>query len=78
MLAASAPALAIAPTGWLCRLLPEVQSVGLQGLEDIAITASDRIAEISDGGLRRLFDRLVELGAVREQLGRPTFRICRL
>ena len=44
-------------------------------LSDDAIVASDRIAGISDRGLRRLFDRLVELGALRELSGRPTFRI---
>lgn len=43
-------------------------------LED-AIIASEKITGISDRGLRRLFDRLVELGAVRELSGRPTFRI---
>ena len=40
-----------------------------------AMVASDPVAGISDRGLRRLFDRLVELGAVRELSGRPTFRI---
>ncbi len=44
-------------------------------LSDDAITASERIAGMSDRGLRRLFDRLMELGAVRELSGRPTFRI---
>lgn len=42
---------------------------------DDAIVASENIAGMSDRGLRRLFDRLVELGAVRELSGRPTFRI---
>ncbi|WP_346433309.1 DUF1403 family protein [Oceaniradius stylonematis] len=42
---------------------------------DDAIIASERIAGMSDRGLRRLFDRLVELEAVRELSGRPTFRI---
>jgi len=36
-------------------------------------TMSDRI--MSDRALRRLFDRLQSLGAVRELTGRPTFRI---
>ncbi|MGI6857034.1 DUF1403 family protein [Mesorhizobium sp. 1B3] len=40
-----------------------------------AIVASEKIAGMSDRGLRRLFDRLVEFGAVRELTGRPTFRI---
>lgn len=44
-------------------------------LSDDAIVASQQIAGMSDRGLRRLFDRLVELGAVRELSGRPTFRI---
>ena len=44
-------------------------------LRDDAIVASQTIAGISDRGLRRLFDRLIELGAVRELTGRPTFRI---
>ncbi|WP_246749871.1 DUF1403 family protein [Mesorhizobium caraganae] len=44
-------------------------------LSDDAIVASQKIAGMSDRGLRRLFDGLVELGAVRELSGRPTFRI---
>jgi hypothetical protein len=44
-------------------------------LSDDAIVASEQIAGMSDRGLRRLFDRLAELGAVRELSGRPTFRI---
>ncbi|MGI6857027.1 DUF1403 family protein [Mesorhizobium sp. 1B3] len=46
-------------------------------LDDDALMASrgDKTAGMSDRGLRRLFDRLVELGAVRELSGRPTFRI---
>ncbi|TSE11933.1 DUF1403 family protein [Mesorhizobium intechi] len=44
-------------------------------LSDDAIVASENIAGMSDRGLRRLFDRLVELGAVRELSGRATFRI---
>lgn len=44
-------------------------------LADDAITASQHIPGMSDRGLRRLFDRLVSLGAVRELTGRSTFRI---
>ncbi|WP_287255667.1 DUF1403 family protein [Mesorhizobium sp.] len=44
-------------------------------LSDDAIVASEKIAGMSGRGLRRLFDRLVELDAVRELSGRPTFRI---
>jgi hypothetical protein len=44
-------------------------------LSDDAIVASARIAGMSDRSLRRLFERLVELGAVRELSGRSTFRI---
>ncbi len=40
-----------------------------------AVSASERIAGMSDRALRRLFDRLVALGAVRELTGRPAFRI---
>lgn len=44
-------------------------------LADDAIVASQDIPGMSDRGLRRLFERLVDLGAVRELSGRPTFRI---
>lgn len=44
-------------------------------LSDDAIVASQKFPGMSDRGLRRLFDRLVELGAARELSGRPTFRI---
>lgn len=46
-------------------------------LSDDALVAArgDKRTGMSDRGLRRLFDRLVDLGAVRELSGRPTFRI---
>ncbi len=44
-------------------------------LADDAIVASQDIPGMSDRGLRRLFDRLVDLGALRELTGRPAFRI---
>ena len=44
-------------------------------LFDDALVASEKITGMSERGLRRLFDRLQTLGAVRELTGRPTFRI---
>lgn len=46
-------------------------------LNDDALVASrgDKRTGMSDRGLRRLFERLVEFGAVRELSGRSTFRI---
>ncbi|WP_245430186.1 DUF1403 family protein [Mesorhizobium loti] len=46
-------------------------------LSDDTLVASrgDKKTGMSDRGLRRLFDRLVDLGAVRELSGRTTFRI---
>jgi len=44
-------------------------------LEDDVLTSAAVIPGVSDRGLRRLFDRLVALGAVREFSGRATFRL---
>jgi Protein of unknown function (DUF1403) len=44
-------------------------------LEEDALTGAAAIPGLSDRGLRRLFDRLVALGAARELSGRPTFRL---
>lgn len=44
-------------------------------LSDDSIIASAKIAGMSDRSLRRLFERLIELGAVRELSGRAAFRI---
>ena len=44
-------------------------------LADDALTSATDIPGLSERGLRRLFDRLVELRALRELSGRPTFRL---
>jgi hypothetical protein len=44
-------------------------------LEHDSLSCATRINKISDRGMRRLCDRLVELGAVRELTGRSTFRL---
>jgi hypothetical protein len=64
----------------LLAVAPKLRAKAADGvvdkfLSDDAIVASEKIAGMSDRGLRRLFDRLVELGVVRELSGRPTFRI---
>ncbi len=43
--------------------------------EEDAITASMRPGNLSERAARRLFDRLVSLGVLRELTGRPTFRL---
>ena len=45
-------------------------------LDEDFLSASSKIGgQISERGARRLFDRLVALGAVRELTGRATFRL---
>ena len=45
-------------------------------LDDDSLSASSKIGgQISERGARRLFDRLVALGAIRELTGRATFRL---
>ena len=45
-------------------------------LDDDFLSASSKIGgQISERGARRLFDRLVALGAIRELTGRATFRL---
>ena len=45
-------------------------------LDDDLLSASSRIGgQMSERGARRLFDRLVALGAIRELTGRATFRL---
>lgn len=64
----------------LMAVVPKLRAKGAGSvveklLSDDAIVASQRIPGISDRGLRRLFDRLVSFGAVRELSGRSVFRI---
>ncbi|RWB95000.1 MAG: DUF1403 family protein [Mesorhizobium sp.] len=66
----------------LIAVAPKLRAKGAhavveQLLSDDALVASrgDKKTGMSDRGLRRLFDRLVDLGAVRELSGRTTFRI---
>ncbi len=64
----------------LLTVAPKLRAKGSEAvveklLGEDAVVASQNIRGISDRGLRRLFDRLVSLGAVRELSGRPTFRI---
>ena len=44
-------------------------------LDDDAVSAAAPIPNLSDRARRRLFERLVTLGAARELTGRPTFRL---
>ena len=44
-------------------------------LREDAITPALARGRLSDRAARRLFDRLVTLGGVRELSGRPTFRV---
>ena len=44
-------------------------------LDDNSLSAATRIAGLSERGARRLFERLVALGAIRELTARKTFRL---
>jgi Fic family protein len=46
-------------------------------LDDDAVSPARaaKLARLSDRAARRLFDRLIELGVVRELSGRPNFRL---
>ncbi len=44
-------------------------------LDDDSLSAATRLPGLSERGARRLFDRLVSLGAIRELTGRATFRL---
>jgi Protein of unknown function (DUF1403) len=58
------------------RLRAKGASAVVEKLHDEdALSGSKSIANMSDRALRRLFDRLVALGAVRELTGRATFRL---
>lgn len=66
----------------LLAVAPTLRAKGASAVVDrllgedalVASREGSRQAGMSDRGMRRLFDRLVELGAVRELSGRPTFR----
>ena len=64
----------------LADAAPKLRAKGKTGaiealLADDAVSAAAPIAGLSDRARRRLFDRLVALGAARELTGRPTFRL---
>jgi hypothetical protein len=60
--------------------LPRLRAKGADGavakiLKDDAVSASMRPGNLSERAARRLFDRLVSFGVLRELTGRPTFRL---
>ncbi len=66
----------------LLAVAPKLRAKGADAIVDRLLNEDALVASrgeqksgMSDRGLRRLFDRLVELGAVHELSGRPTFRI---
>jgi Protein of unknown function (DUF1403) len=66
--------------GALQRTVPKLRAKGAEKivvalLDDDVLTPASAPGQMSDRALRRLFDRLVELGAVRELSGRPSFRV---
>ncbi len=70
----------VAPSGPARRRRAKTARQGERGaiealLADDAVSAAAPIPGLSDRARRRLFDRLVALGAARELTGRPTFRL---
>ena len=64
----------------LADAAPKLRAKGKTGaiealLADDAVSAAAPIEGLSDRARRRLFERLVALGAARELTGRPTFRL---
>ena len=64
----------------LTDVAPKLRAKGKTGaiealLGDDAVSAAAPIPTLSDRGGRRLFERLIALGAARELTGRPTFRL---
>jgi hypothetical protein len=64
----------------LLAVAPRLRAKGARGvietlLDEDAVLPSARRGAMSDRGMRRLFDRLVALGGVRELTGRSTFRL---
>lgn len=66
----------------LLAVAPKLRAKGADAIVDRFLNEDALVASrweqkigMSDRGLRRLFDRLLELGAVRELSGRPAFRI---
>jgi hypothetical protein len=68
----------------LLAIAPKLRAKGADAIIDRLLNEDALMAsrghkkmdeKMSDRGLRRLFDRLQKLGAVRELSGRPTFRI---
>jgi hypothetical protein len=64
----------------LTAIAPRLRARGARAvietlLDEDAVLPSARRGAMSDRGLRRLFDRLVALGGVRELTGRATFRL---
>jgi hypothetical protein len=64
----------------LMRVAPQLRAKGADAVinalfDEDAVAPASRLGGMSDRGMRRLCDRLVALGAVRELTGRPTFRL---
>ena len=64
----------------LAEVAPKLRAKGAGAaldalLDEDSLSATTKIPGLSERGARRLFDRLVELGAIRELTGRPSFRL---